>query len=318
MITVRADNEEDSDLFFSAETNYKQFLAIASYFRHFDSLSLISELDYFNNTLRKSPTCQIIEIRKWLMNSWNTERILRANTDWLETDNNYFILQWSYPQAYYAAFASTLAFFKTVGHQTESHSGVIKKFGELVAENKYPKDISFCCHGTKTNISYLNINCTGSPASYELNIFDINSVQNKICQFLKTTRRLQLDEKRNDKNVKGRFKTKKGHDKLVLKEKEWKQISDMVSFTSLLNLLYRKRIKANYQNVDTFNYEGLKTKEINKCLVNIINRINLIHETMIYKAIGFNDFTKIYQAFTKGKEVKYLDERFSNINNFLG
>ena len=195
------ENAQEQELLFGAETNYKQFLALATYFRHHKIIQDLLSLDYFTNNLRKSSTYNKSIVRKWLFNSWNTERVLLLNTKLLETDNNYFILQWSFPQAYYAAFASTLAFFKTVGHTEESHTAVLKKFGTLISESKYPKGLSFYCNGTKSNPTYHNIEFTAIQSAMELNVFDYDSVKNKICQFLKTTRKQQLDLKRMEGSV---------------------------------------------------------------------------------------------------------------------
>ena len=302
---------------FGAETNYKQFLALATYFRHHKIVDDLLNMDYFNNRLRKSSTYNKQTVRKWLFNSWNTERVLILNTRLLETDNNYFILQWSFPQAYYAAFASTLAFFKTVGYTEESHTSVLRKFGSLVAEDRYPNGISFYCTGTKSNPEYHNIECTAVQSALELNIFDYESVKNKICQFLKTTRKQQLDLKRLENSVKKLFRTKGGQIKSNLTESDWEKVAEMIGNTSLLNLLYRKRIKANYQDIDTFNFEGIKSVQINRCLNNVVFNINLTHESMIYKAIGFDDFNSIYQDFCRGRETDFLDKRFEMINNSI-
>ncbi|MEX0980486.1 MAG: hypothetical protein WD577_11935 [Bacteroidales bacterium] len=310
-------NPKERELQASAETNYKQFLAIATYFRHHKILEELCTLDYFNSRLKKSKAYSYNDVRKWLFNSWNTERILLLNSSLLELDNNYFILQWSFPQAYYAAFASTLAFFKTVGYTENSHSAVLRKFGCLVAENKYPPGISFYCDGTKSNPHYHNINFTAIQSAMELNIFCYNSVQDKICQFLKTTRKIQLELKREESGMKKKFLTKSGQQKKNLAESEWRQISKSLGYTTILNMLYRKRIKANYQDVETFNYEGIRSHQINKCLNNIVNNINLTHETMIYKAIGFEEYNEIYQAYGKGKNIEFLDKRFQMINNTI-
>jgi len=305
---------EEHDLQVSADVTYKQFLAIATYFRHFNPIDDLLGMTYFQNLNR----CRLYSrhsVRKWLFNAWNTERILRFNSDLLQEDNNYFILQWSFPQIYYSAFSSTLAYFKTVGYTEESHTNVMKKFALLVTEDKYPNSIKFSCSGRKDAIIYHSIAFTDTPNAMELNIFDIESVMNKICQFLKTTRKIQIDEKRNDTNVKKKFKTSNGQIKSRLTSYDWDEVSKMIGHTTLLNLLYRKRIKANYRDIDTFNFEGIRSYQINKCLVNIINTFNLIHEAMIYKSLGFDEYNTIYEAYIRGNNIKFLSRRYEIINN---
>ncbi len=198
---------------------------------------------------------------------------MRANEKYLEIDDNYFALQWSFPQAYYSVFMLTLAYMTLNGQNSKTHSGIINKFSEFVVNGKYPQSISFYCKGTKKNPEFVNIKKNPSSSTIEFYPSIRESCETQICQFLNSTRKILLDEKRNDKNVAAKFKTnigKRQKQKLKLSEKEWLQIANMINETNILHLLYRKRIKSNYHEIDSFTYEHLKADQIHKSLIELV------------------------------------------------
>jgi hypothetical protein len=60
-----------------------------------------------------------------------------------------------------------------------------------------------------------------------------------------------------------------------------------------MDLLYRKRIKANYQDIDTFSSIHFKGHEVLSNLGIIVNRLNLINEAYIAKAIGIGKYQEM-------------------------
>ena len=57
------------------------------------------------------------EVKKWLINGWNTENILIASEHFFDAPENSYAIQWVFPQAYYSCFCITLSFFKTAGYR---------------------------------------------------------------------------------------------------------------------------------------------------------------------------------------------------------
>ena len=305
-------SQENYELYFSAETTYHQFLAVAIYFRQYNFIDEISKLPYLTK-IKGTKNLDLNLIKKWLVNGWNTEKILITNKQLLLNDDNYFVLQWSFPQAYYSVFATTLAYFSSVGYTENSHTAVLKKLGEIIHSGEYPSFLSFNASGTKKNMNYHNIDCHSTNKTWGVSSFDTDSVENKICQFLRTTRKIQLDEKRED--MKKNFLTSKHQPKKKIDESEWEKVSQKTGYTTIFNFIYRKRIKANYRDIDTFNYEGIKSSQINNCLLRIVSAINLTNESFVYKAIGLDNYNKIFQGFYKGVNDSFLEKRFGLINN---
>lgn len=304
---------------FGAEMTFKQFIALTKYLQDFDVIEQVTNTEYFHR-LKIANNIDKNDIKKWVFNGWNTERILQTNKDLLDIKDNYFALQWSFPQAYYSVFMLTLSFMHLNGQNTTSHSGVIQKFGEFAESNKYPKMISFYSKGTIKNPEYFNISKFPSATSFEFDSKSLKSCQTQICQFLNGTRKILLEEKRKDKNISKIFTTGKGKKtklKIKLNEDDWNVISNKIGVTNILHLLYRKRIKSNYREIDSFTYENLKADFIHQSLIEIVNKLNFIHECYIYKMIGSDTFLSFYLEYSKKNSLPFLEKRIELINNNL-
>ena len=305
----------DDKIQYAAEMTFKQFIALTNYLKIHDLVEETKSNYYFNKvTMAKNVNPD--EVKKWIFNGWNTERILRANDKYLEIGDNYFALQWSFPQAYYSVFMLTLAYMTLNGQSTTRHAGIMDKFSEYAVQGKYPKAVSFHCKGTKKNPEFVHIKKYPSATTLELDHQSKESCETQICQFLNSTRQILLDEKRMDKNVARSFTTGKGKkQKTNLSEGDWQIVASKIKETNILHLLYRKRIKSNYHDIDSFTYENLKADYIHKSLIGIVKNMNFIHEMYIYKMIGSDKYLEFYQEYTKGKELDFLDRRIEKINN---
>lgn len=224
------------------------------------------------------------EVTQWLLNGWNTEQLLGSNKRVLVEDALRHSLQWAFPQAYYSAFAITLASYKAVGYTEESHSAVIRKFGTEAKANKYPTSLCALAIGfPPVGISVGDFRLPHSLA-YDGNDEDLVNAQ--LGQFLCATRRIDLREKKVDIPV----KTKAGKRRRAFLPEHWLLVSDALGPTSLLSLLYRKRIKANYRDIDTFLHSDLDAVALYGDLIAIVSTINFVHEVIVRCALGKRTF----------------------------
>jgi hypothetical protein len=308
----------DKNLNIKALQTYNQFKAIEKYLESYNNvIDCILNNKYYKEKLKtlnnneNDQKVNIEKIKNILFNSWNTERTLILMNDLLSKDDNSFSIQWCFTQAYYSVFLHTLAFIKSMGQNISSHQSVMNKFGELIKENKYPLLISFYTDGGKNDISFHNIQKNFSKNSIDFNENSIISCQIQICQFLKSTRKDLLDEKKNDPNVIKIIKNKER-----LNKDEWNVISDKLGITHIMNLLYRKRIKSNYKDIDTFIYKKIKALEINKSLIVIVNTMNLIHEAYLRKRLTSECFANFINEFEKinDKKIDFLKNRLNLLN----
>lgn len=282
-------SREERELQFSAEMTQHQFEALECKLDESLIVTQLHSLDYLNR-IRLSSGCSQTEVKKRLLNSWNTERLLRFTNNSFSGNSLSFAIQWAFPQIYYSAFSSILAYFEVVGFTERKHTTVIRKFGMLLDEGKYPSAISFYASGGKGNIQLHNINHTPGHEPIRFVSSDSDSVNNQICGFLRATRKIDLDNKKPD--IKIRKKSGEGY-KINFNSDDWEYVSTKFGFTGLLSLLYRKRLKSNYRDIDTFLSEHLDAKILFTAIVNVINMLNLIHETFIMKGIGVTRYNQI-------------------------
>jgi uncharacterized protein (UPF0332 family) len=282
----------EEELWFKAEMTHRQLLALSHKLINSDIENEIINLDFFKK-ITPAKTVDLNEIEKWLNNAWNTENILCSNNSIIDNSGQGFALQWAFPQAYYSVFGTLLAHFNTVGYTEKSHTSVLKKFGQLTQENRLPESLCFYSNGAKKNLTYHNIVKPANLLAIDLDLENPETIDNQICQFLKSTREIKLTERAPDviKNLK--LKTTLGKYKKNLSPSDWQKVSSSIGITSILDILYRKRIKANYQDIDVFTYEKLKGKDMLANLCNVVDRMNLVNETYITKAIGLKKYKEI-------------------------
>lgn len=302
-------SREEMKLQFSAEMTQYQFEALECKLNESTIISLLNSLDYINN-LRLSQTCNYIDVEKWLKNSWNTERLLRFTSDSFTGNSLSFSIQWAFPQIYYSAFSSILAYFRVVGFTERSHSAVIRKFGMLINDGKYPIAISFRAIGGKNNIIFNDINMKPGYDSIRFIRSDPESVNNQICQFLRSTRKIDLENKKS--NVRIPKKNGKGYKK-NFNQNDWEIVSSKLGYTSLLSLLYRKRLKSNYRDIDTFLSEHLDASTLFNSIIKITSCINLIHEVFVAKGIGLSRYNQIVNNIN----YDFVTNRFQVINSII-
>lgn len=303
---------------YNVEMTLNQFLSLDNYINNVDIITEINNTKQFRNFhLKKRKDVDVDEIKNWMFNGWNTERVLRVSNQLFDSQDNHFVLQWSFPQSYYSVFQLTLSFIYLIRKTKISHKSIMDKFGELVKYNWYPKSISFYSDGTNKNPIFKNISNNKNINSIDFDPNSIESCERQIHQFLKSTRKIDLSVQWDDKNVKKKYRNRKGEEKKRLNEKEWGEISKSIGNTTILHLLYRKRIKSNYKNIDTFTSGENQSKKINESLIEIVNKLNFIHECFIYKTIGSKKFLEFYNEFKKNEKIPFLEERIELIKNTI-
>lgn len=302
------------------------------FFNHFYAVNLhiqsnvdkynLKKIPFFNSLTLKNPTLDIDVIRKLLWNSWSTEyAFLLANQ--IDNDEYYkFSLHWNFPQAYYSVYLTMTAFHETQNVANEQHEKTIKNFGNSIKDNHYPSALSFYAAGMHNDFKY-----TGLPG-FEYFPKDFNGLarvsssidaKNQIASFLKSTRKKIAENKREKlkctKDIK--FLNKKGLFTQKFSGEHWNHIYKTIPETTILNLLYRLRIKANYHDVESFINADIDFKAFHESLGGIIDYLNFIHEAYIVKVIGSKAYEDILNRFPNKMNtetaLKRYNERIENI-----
>jgi hypothetical protein len=307
------DAQENQELWFRAEMTHRQFASLSHKLVSADIENEIINLDFFVNRIEKAKNLNLDEVEKWLKNSWNTENVLIQNKTIIENTGQSFAMQWAFPQAYYSTFGSLLAHFKALGYTQESHTAVLKNFSSLVEQNKFPESICFYCTGGKKNYGFVNIVKPNDVSPMDFDTGNMKTVDNHICQFLKATREIKLDDKAPD----FKFKNGKGQKRKKLSPAMWQQVSNALGHTTIMDLLYRKRIKANYQDIDTFSSSQFKGIEVLTNLSSVVGRLNLINETYIAKAIGLDNYEAMLNRHLKKVNNETVKMRFETTKTII-
>lgn len=296
------------------EIKEKQKKSIPSkvFFNHFFALNYhiqsdeaklnLKKIPFYNSLKLKNNKFELETIRKLLWNSWSTEYAYNLGTQVNNDDYYKFALHWNFPQAYYSVYLAMTAFHETQGIANDQHEKSIKLFGNSVKDNHYPKAISSYSTGLHNDFKYKNLQTFKKfPKAYSglSRIESLDEAQIQIASFLKSTRiknaenkRKRLAEAKDKKflNGKGEFRKK-------FSKEHWDMIYQTIPVTTILNLLYRLRIKANYHDVETFIHADIDFRTFHEALGGIIDYLNFVHEAYIVKVISKNEYEKILMKF---------------------
>lgn len=268
------------DSWFAARMTQIQFAALAARLKTGRVLDDVTTLPHFGK-LRRGAQCDPKIVRQWLLNGWSTENLLRINLEHLEGDALAHSLHWAFPQAYYSVYALTMAYFHAVGYSEQKHTAVIRKFGTESVSGRYPPTVSFAIVGGKTRLFH-NIQPVPLPNTLQFDPSSPGDCDGRICQFLNATRELDLSSKKADL----KFRTARGAAKKKLKPHEWEKVSDQLGPTSLLSLLYRKRLKANYRDIDTYLSPAIDAPRLYRDVLQTVQATNFVHELFVTRALG--------------------------------
>jgi hypothetical protein len=311
--------------FKEAEEKRKKAIPSKVFYNHFFSVfyHITSQSDrfnlkknqYYNNLKLKNNDFSIDSVRKLLWNSWSTEYAFSI-TSFANNDEFYkFALHWNFPQAYYSIYLSMTAFHETQGIANEQHEKSIKLFGNSVKDGHYPDAISFFCKGLHDNFEFMGIdNFKGFPTDYSglSNVNSLDDAQIHIASFLKSTRKKNAEAKREKlKAIKDKkFLNAKGDFREKFTKSHWDLIYQTIPETTILNIMYRLRIKANYHDVETFINADIDFRIFHNCLSKIIDYLNFIHEAYICKVVGQTEYEKILNGFPSHLNEETAKKRF--------
>jgi hypothetical protein len=262
----------------------------------------LKKIPFYNGIKIKNEKFNIEEVKKLLWNSWSTEYAYRIGEKIDNNDYYKFSLHWNFPQAYYSVYLSMTAFHETQGIANEQHEKSIKLFGNSVKDKHYPSAISFYTSGLKDEFEYFGLpNFKGFPRENSVlsKIECLEDAELQLATFLKTTRKKNAEDKRSrlQKQNHRDFRNGKGEFRKSFRKEHWDIIFKTIPITSVFNLLYRLRIKANYRDIESFINADIDFKSFHSSLGQLIYYLNFIHEAYIVKAIGIAEYEKILMAF---------------------
>lgn len=212
------------------------------------------------------------------------------------------------------------AFHETQGIANEQHEKSIKLFGNSAKDKHYPSACGFYCSGLKDEFEYSELNTfKGFPKDNSplTKIECLKDAELQVATFLKTTRKQNANDKRDrfEKQNDKRFLNGKNEFRKAFGKNHWDIIYGTIPETSIFNLLYRLRIKANYRDIESFINADIDFKSFHSSLGEIIYYLNFVHEAYIVKAIGKEAFEKILYEFPSHLTDQTVLKRYEIIKN---
>lgn len=281
---------------------FNHFLAINYRISNDSERFNLKKILYFNKLKVRNSNFNIEQVKKLLWNSWSTEYAYRIGE---KLDNNEyykFSLHWNFPQAYYSVYLSMTAFHETQGVSNDQHEKSIKLFGNSIKDKHYPSAIGFYSAGLKNEFTYFGFKeFTSFPKSNSVlsKIDCLLDAEIQLATFLKTTRRKNAEDKRGrlEKQNDNRFTNGKGEFRKTFNKSHWDIIYKTIPITSVFNLLYRLRIKANYRDIESFINADIDFRSFHASLGELIYYLNFVHEAYIAKTVGAKEYKKILDSF---------------------
>lgn len=301
--------------FAEVEEQFKKSIPARVFFNHFYAIRYhilsdkerfdLRKIEYFNKLKVRHEAFDLDHCKKLLWNAWSTEHALRLALQLDNSEYYRFSLHWSFPQAYYSVYLAMTAFHHSQGSDSENHETSIKQFGNSVGDGHYPSTISCYCKGSHAQFSFHGLplfdkfpdSFSGLPL-----IVSLEMAQVQIAKFLASTRKRNAESKRErlKPNKDSKFLTKEGVLRKTFRAEHWNLIYQTIPETSLMNILYRLRIKANYLDIETFLNADVDFKQFCESLVCIVDYVNFVHEAYLMKVIGKTRYKAILHSFPKG------------------
>ncbi|WP_159635695.1 hypothetical protein [Sphingobacterium composti Ten et al. 2007 non Yoo et al. 2007] len=313
-------NNTDNDKSIPSQIIFNRFHALSFYIESFTDRYNLKNVNYYNN-LKNKQHLDLDRIRKLLWNSWSTEYSFLM-TSFIDDSEFYkSSLHWNFPQAYYSVYLALTAFHYTQEMDVDQHEKTIKNFNNSIKNNHYPKSVSFYCKGLYKEFVYVGIQNTTKQIDNFKALAKIRNLQDskdQIINMLKSTREQNAEHKRERVDKKDpKYHTKEGLLTKKFTKRHWDYIYKSIPETTVLNFLYRLRIKSNYHDVETFINADIDFRAFHTYLSNIVGYLNYIHEAYICKVIGCEEYEKILNSFPKKLNDDTSQKRYLKMRKIL-
>ncbi len=199
---------------------------------------------------RKLDASRTATVEKAFRKSWGTLRRLDREVedpDVFDEEAN----AWIPAQAYYAVYHAVLGYAAASGqHVPRDHASALKLAGKEVVRGVLPAPWDSWCEGCPhTGNQRFGGLVPSGDSVHVLSAPDPWSSDDRLAMFLKTTRHKELDRRFDQERQK---KVKPGRSRRNLSTAEKERLAASMAPTTLFDVLWRMRKKANYDDADAF------------------------------------------------------------------
>lgn len=298
----------------------EEFASFTTLKNYLTSLSQIIDLLYKKNLtnlissldLKSDKTCgerDRKKFRKILCNSWHTEVLMRF-PGMLDESMIRYSNHWVPVQLYYSIYLMASSYFYLCPEAFPSkHPDVLRRIANMIERKQLIRPWSFYATGgiTKSDARIVGIKTDLPKCSNIGVIVDPREAAAILNMFLRTTRNSQYLSKRDEwlNNKDNRKRNGQKYSKIP-SEKSHNIISKM-RMTTVFDGLYRLRIRSNYQDADNFYTDKITdgdAREYYDACLNIANHTLCLFESKIINKIGFEEYRKYADGFSKQIKIK--------------
>lgn len=229
-------------------------------------------------------------LRRFLIIAWNTEYLSKSNIS-PEIEIIKISNQWRPIQAYYSIYSAGEAVSYVLdGTLVESHSKCIAKLNSFFVDRVRMRPWCFCYSGsTRKGVVSKNLPSDVTPVN---NLSRRSAHADIIATCVRAEHRNRIDEFEPRKlSITQR---KRGEKKLL-------KVDYNPGYTTLLNFLYRLRIKSNYKDAEIFISDSPDEyiKKFSENLASIVNATLLLFEIIIVRRWGKDNFIRLAESYLK-------------------
>lgn len=295
----------------------KEQVAFETYFSYLTSISScveesVEEIEIFldqitnNRAFRKIQTKKDLDlnrISKILRNAWYTE--FQMNQLSLSSEFAGFSLHWAQVYTYYSCYLQIRAYLISQKQEVNpKHRTTLRHFSQELDKRRdiFPSPWNLLCEKNPDDNIFINKKTKFSNNHQLSNKAKDNPIDN-FSKFLKTTRKKELERRCAE--------WKKEKDKKRIPPAEKKTIIENMPPTSIYDCLYRLRIRANYENADTFIFSTIPDKDaetFHKSLQNIVWINSLILETISAKYLSYKNYVQIIEKYKETMNEKIMEK----------
>jgi len=159
---------------------------------------------------------------------------------------------WLPMQAYYSVFHAIIGFAVASGQPVpRDHASALKLAGKEVLRGSLPRPWDAWCDGCPQTgqTRFGGVNLTGEPV-HVLSTPDPATSEDRLAMFLRTTRQKELERRFAQERQRTKPATGRTRKNLSVTEKE--RLAKTMAPTTVFDVLWRLRKKANYEDADTF------------------------------------------------------------------
>lgn len=252
----------------------------------------------------------------WMRRGWETEHMLRVTEEILLEEDAPWALQWCLPQAYHSARALAAALYRVSGivGQDASETEIVRRFGDLVEEGRYPARMSALAVGGMREVLCLRLGAGSVWTVMDLDDSDpARAEERALAQVLATTRRIQLRKLRRDEPPLDAA----GRPRLRMSGPDWERMGARLGPTTLLNVLYRKRALTGFVDIDLFAFRRDEAREMVGSLADLVGAINSVHEAGLLRSFGEEAYEEVVARAVEGRPAAVAGLRFERLRAAL-